>query len=57
MLVRYLKLYWQFFKQQVKVMMEYRVDFLIGVLSVFFMQFASIFFIKVVFDHIPSLNG
>jgi len=54
---RYIRLYWHFFKQQLKVMMEYRVDFLIGVASVFFVQFTSIFFIKVVFDHIEVLNG
>lgn len=38
-------------------MMEYKVDFLIGILSVFIQQFASIFFIKVVFDHIETLKG
>jgi ABC-2 type transport system permease protein len=54
---RYAKLYWQFFKQQLKVMMEYRVDFFIGVFSVVFIQFTSIFFVKVVFDHIEALNG
>ncbi len=57
MLRRYSKLYWQFFKQQLKVMMEYRVDFFIGVSSVFLIQFTSIFFVKVVFDHIDALNG
>ncbi|HYK74038.1 MAG TPA: ABC-2 family transporter protein [Pseudoneobacillus sp.] len=38
-------------------MMEYRIDFLIGVFSVMLEQFASIFFVKVVFDHIEQLNG
>jgi ABC-2 type transport system permease protein len=54
---RYAKLYWEFFKQQLKVMMEYRLDFFIGVASVFFIQFTQIFFVKVVFDHIEALNG
>lgn len=40
-----------------KVMMEYRIDFLIGVASVMLEQFASIFFVKVVFDHIEQING
>ncbi|WP_442600283.1 ABC transporter permease [Neobacillus sp. D3-1R] len=38
-------------------MMEYRIDFLIGVISVMLEQFASIFFVKVVFDHIEQING
>jgi ABC-2 type transport system permease protein len=54
---RYSFLYWIYFKQHVKVMMEYRVDFLIGIASVFLQQFAAIFFIKVVFDHIETLKG
>ncbi|UZJ79966.1 ABC transporter permease [Fictibacillus sp. KU28468] len=54
---RYAKLYSLFFKQQLKVMMEYRADFLLGILSVMLQQFASIFFVKVVFDHIQQLNG
>lgn len=37
--------------------MEYRVDFLIGISSVMLQQFASIFFVKIVFDHIEQLNG
>lgn len=54
---RYLVLYWHYFKQQMKVMMEYRVDFFIGVASVFLINFTSVFFVKVVFDQIQSLNG
>lgn len=37
--------------------MEYRVDFWIGVLSVFFIQGTSILFVKFVFDHIEELHG
>lgn len=54
---RYAKLYLLFVKNHFKVMMEYRIDFLIGVASVMLQQFASIFFVKVVFDHIEQLNG
>lgn len=56
-MLRYMRLYWHFLLSQLKVMVEYRTDFLIGVASVFFIQFTSVFFIKVVFDHIQSLNG
>ncbi|MFC0187561.1 ABC transporter permease [Fictibacillus aquaticus] len=54
---RYIKLYYLFCKQNMKVMMEYRMDFFLGVMSVMLQQFAGIFFIKVVFDHIQQLNG
>ncbi|MGD6794961.1 ABC transporter permease [Metabacillus indicus] len=57
MLKRYTKLYYIFAKNHIKVMMEYRVDFFIGVISVMLQQFASIFFVKVVFDHIEQING
>jgi ABC-2 type transport system permease protein len=54
---KYSRLYWEFAKNHLKVMMEYRVDFLIGVFSVMLEQFASIFFVKVVFNHIEQING
>lgn len=54
---RYAKLYWQFFKARLKVMMEYRVDFLIGIISVLFTQGTSIMFVKIVFDHIDTIQG
>lgn len=38
-------------------MMEYRVDFLIGALSILFIQTTSILFVKIVFDHIHTLQG
>ncbi|MCX7570644.1 ABC-2 family transporter protein [Tumebacillus sp. DT12] len=56
-MIRYSQLYWQFFKKHLKVMMEYRLDFFIGVMSVVLIQFTSIFFVKVVFDQIEDLNG
>lgn len=57
MLRRYARLYGVFFKQQLKVMMEYRVDFFIGVASVFLIQFTSVFFVSIVFQQIQELNG
>ncbi len=56
-LKKYLKLYVLFSIQHLKVMMEYRIDFLLGVLSVMLEQFTSIYFVKIVFDHIQQLNG
>ena len=57
MFARYSKLYWEFMKQRLKVMMEYRVDFWIGMLSVVFIQGVSVLFISVVFNQINQLNG
>ncbi|RCX20595.1 ABC-2 type transport system permease protein [Fontibacillus phaseoli] len=54
---RYARLYWQYFKTRIKVMMEYRIDFLIGVASVFFTQGTSILFIAIVFQHIDTIHG
>jgi len=54
---RYSVLYWHYFKSHLKVMMEYRMDFLIGIFSVVLIQFTSVYFVKVVFDQIDSLNG
>lgn len=53
----YIKLYWKFLKVQLKVMMEYRLDFFIGISSILLLQFTNIFFIKIVFNHIEALNG
>lgn len=57
MVARYTKLYWHFFMMQIKVMMEYRLDFWIGMLSVIFEQGTSVMFVKFVFDHIQELHG
>ncbi|MDQ0087157.1 ABC-2 type transport system permease protein [Paenibacillus anaericanus] len=54
---RYSKLYWQYFKARIKVMMEYRVDFLIGVMSVLFVQGTSILFIALVFHNVDTIHG
>lgn len=54
---RYAGLYWQYFKSRVKVMMEYRVDFLIGVFSIFLTQGTSILFVAIVFQHIDTIHG
>jgi ABC-2 type transport system permease protein len=57
MINRYLKLYWLYFKNHIKVMMEYRGDFFIGMGSVILQQVTAIFFVGVVFQHIDDING
>ncbi len=53
----YLKLYWYFLSQRFKILMEYRVNFLIGATSTMFMQAAGLLAIWVIMSQIPSLNG
>lgn len=54
---RYLHLYGWFLKQRFKILMEYRVNFLIGASSTIFMQAAGLLAIWVVMRQIPNLNG
>ncbi len=54
---RYLDLYALFFVQRLKVFLEYRVSFLIGASSTFFMQAAGLFSIWVVMRLTPNLVG
>jgi ABC-2 type transport system permease protein len=56
-MVRYAQLYWYFLIQRLKILMEYRVNFIIGASSTFFLQGSSILAIWVVMRQIPSLNG
>lgn len=54
---RYFKLYLEFAKQNIKVMLEYRVDFIIGALSTFISQSTGILFLWIIFANIKSING
>lgn len=54
---RYAGLYWLFLLQRFKILMEYRVNFLIGASSTIFLQTASLMTIWVVMRQVPSLNG
>jgi ABC-2 type transport system permease protein len=56
-MVRYLNLYGYFLLQRFKILMEYRVNFIIGASSTIFLQAASLLTIWVVMRQIPSLNG
>jgi ABC-2 type transport system permease protein len=55
--VRYLNLYGYFLEQRFKILLEYRVNFVIGAVSTVFQQSASIAAVWVVMRQIPSLQG
>lgn len=54
---RLFRLHRIFIKQYLKQLMEYRVDFIVGVLGVFMTQGLTILFLQVLFQHIPALEG
>lgn len=54
---RYLKLYYLFLKQNIKVILEYRIDFIIGALSTILEQTVGILFIWILFENITNING
>lgn len=54
---RYLRLYGLFLQQRFKILMAYRVNFLIGASSTIFMQGAGLLAIWVVMRQVPDLNG
>ncbi|MBN2794278.1 MAG: ABC-2 family transporter protein [Clostridia bacterium] len=55
--MRYLRIYKIFLKQYLKTLMEYRSDFLIGMLSFFIVQSSNLIFLTLIFKRIPNLNG
>lgn len=55
--MKYLRIYKKFLLQYLKVLMEYRFDFFIGLFSFFIIQSTSILFLYLVFQRIPVLNG
>jgi ABC-2 type transport system permease protein len=55
--MRYGKIYLIFFKQYLKRLMEYRVDFLIGMFAFMLNQAAGLLFLYVIFQNITSLAG
>ena len=56
-MTRYLSLYWLFLIQRLKVLMEYRASFILGVSSTIAWQASSIAAVWVVMQTVPSLNG
>lgn len=54
---RYGRIYRIFLTQYLKRLLNYRMDFIIGVISFVFVQLSGLLFIGLVFTQIPSLNG
>lgn len=54
---RYARLYIKFMQQYIKSLLEYRGDFILGLVGFFFVQFVGIIFLQLVFNAIPSLSG
>lgn len=57
MLVKYLSLYYEFLKMNLKSSIEYRVDFFIGVVSSLVVQLSGFFFIWLIFENVSNLKG
>ncbi len=56
-MIRYLNLYGWFLGQRFKILMEYRVNFIIGMISTVVQQSALLLTIWVVMRQVPSLRG
>lgn len=54
---RYMRLYRVLISQFFKVILQSKVDFLMGLFGFFFSQIAGILFLYLVFEQIPSLQG
>lgn len=54
---RMFKLHRIFIKQDLKKLMEYKIDFLTGAVGMLLTQIINIFFLSVIFSNIPDLDG
>ncbi|MCH5304694.1 MAG: ABC-2 family transporter protein [Ruminococcus sp.] len=54
---RALKLHRIFIKQDLKKLMEYKIDFLTGAIALLISQGINIFFLTIIFANIPNLEG
>lgn len=54
---RYFKLYLKFLEQYTKTLIEYRADFILGLIGFLFVQSVGVIFITLIFNSIPSLSG
>ncbi len=53
----YIKLFLQYASQYIKTKLEYRGDFIVGLLSDLSLQAVNLIFILVVFGHTQALKG
>lgn len=54
---RYMKLYLKFLQQYIKTLIEYRADFILGLIGFVLVQFVGVIFIQLIFNSIPTLQG
>ncbi|MEQ8197681.1 MAG: ABC-2 family transporter protein [Clostridiaceae bacterium] len=57
MFKKYVNLYIKFLQQYLKILMEYKVDFFIGLFGFFVVQATGIAFLYIIFQKVPYLNG
>lgn len=57
MIKKYIKLYIRFASRSFKTLMEYKMDFLIGLSGFVVTQALGIIMLRIIFGQIPSLNG
>lgn len=56
-MLKYFRLHRLFIKQYLKRLLEYKGDFIAGMLGVFLTQGLTILFISIIFKQIPDING
>ncbi|MGL4760581.1 MAG: ABC transporter permease [Sarcina sp.] len=54
---RYIRIYIKFLQQYIKTLVEYKEDFIYGLIGFFLIQCSSIIFIGLIFENIPTLGG
>ena len=54
---RYFSLYFKFLQQYIKTLIEYRADFILGLIGFIFVQSIGVIFITLIFNSIQSLKG
>ena len=55
-MMKYIKLYKKFFQQYVKVLIEYRASFVLGLIGFLLVQCTGIIFIELIFKAIPKIG-
>lgn len=54
---KYINLYMKFLQQYIKSLIEYRTDFILGLIGFILVQGINVVFINLIFNSIPSLDG
>jgi len=56
-IIKYAKLYIEFLKQNIKAILEYRADFIVGFLSTLMIQTSGLLFVWIIFQNISNIKG